>query len=405
MSQIKEIQEDELDLLDLISILIKNFRIIFFITLFSMLSIVILSVISIKIPAEKSFLPNEFSPTSSIMLNSNQEGGGISSLIASSGMSSLASLAGISSSGVGLTDSALAIKLVKTSGFIDKISSEFSLAKVYETYNKKFPKTEIKKILGEKLILSEDEKTGMLEISYTDIDKVLATNIVNRVTGLLEEEFAKIDKIRNKDQFGVITDKISVVEADLERIQEEIIEFQTRNNMMDVSVVSTALVEQMTEFQSALLRKEVEIESYGRVSNVKDPGYQKLINEREAIRSALVKLENGEVGDYPPVKDLPQLALELASLKREAEVKMIAYKALIQQSETLKLTEGGTGSTFQVLEYAEIPEMKSGPSRGKLCIIVTFAGFFFSIFFVFLKEAWLNIKNDPEKMKKLRGEK
>ncbi len=131
----------------------------------------------------------------------------------------------------------------------------------------------------------------------------------------------------------------------------------------------------------------------------------RLINEKSAILNALRKLENGEIGDFPPVKDLPKLALELQKLKREAEIQIVAYKALIQQSETLKLTAEGTGSTFQVLEMAEIPEIKSGPSRGKLCIIVTFAGFFFSIFFVFLKEAFMNIKNDPEKMRRLRGEK
>ena len=75
----------------------------------------------------------------------------------------------------------------------------------------------------------------------------------------------------------------------------------------------------------------------------------------------------------------------------------------IQQFEILKLQSGGSGPMFQIIEYAEIPEMKSGPSRGKLCIIVTFAAFFFSIFIVFVKEAWNNLKKDPENMRKLKG--
>ena len=60
---------------------------------------------------------------------------------------------------------------------------------------------------------------------------------------------------------------------------------------------------------------------------------------------------------------------------------------------------------FQILEYAEIPDMKSGPSRGKLCIIVTFAAFFISVFLAFLLNAIENIKNDPEAMAKLKGKK
>ena len=57
---------------------------------------------------------------------------------------------------------------------------------------------------------------------------------------------------------------------------------------------------------------------------------------------------------------------------------------------------------FQILERPEIPDMKSGPSRGKLCIIITFAAGFFSVFIAFALNAWKNIKNDPEAMEKLQ---
>lgn len=395
-------QEDEIDLLDLVSVLIKNIKWIIGISLIFMVSVLIYAIISLKLPQEKSYMPNVYSPQSLVMLNSSSSDSSISSLISSSGMSSLASLAGISS-GSGTSDSALAIKLVTTNSFINKITSDFDLATVYKTTEDDYPKTALKKIISENLVINEDADTGMLEISYTDIDRDLATNIVNRVTSLLEEEFEKIDKIRNRDQFDIITEKMTVVEKDLEKLQDDIIRFQTKNRIIDVSVIAEEMVKQISQFQLTLLEKEVEIESYGKISNIKDPNYIRLENERDAIKNAISKLENGEVGDYPPIKDLPKLSLEIARLKLSAEVKLVAYKALVQQIETLKLTTGGTGPTFQILEYAIVPEMKSGPSRGKLVIIVTFAGFFFSIFFVFIKEAFMNIKNDPEKMRRLKG--
>jgi uncharacterized protein involved in exopolysaccharide biosynthesis len=58
---------------------------------------------------------------------------------------------------------------------------------------------------------------------------------------------------------------------------------------------------------------------------------------------------------------------------------------------------------FQVLEKAEVPDQKSGPGRGMLCIIVTFAAFFFSVFLAFVLNAIENIKKDPEAMAKLKG--
>jgi uncharacterized protein involved in exopolysaccharide biosynthesis len=50
---------------------------------------------------------------------------------------------------------------------------------------------------------------------------------------------------------------------------------------------------------------------------------------------------------------------------------------------------------------AEVPDQKSGPGRGMLCIIVTFAAAFFSVFLAFVLNAVTNIKNDPEAMAKL----
>ena len=60
---------------------------------------------------------------------------------------------------------------------------------------------------------------------------------------------------------------------------------------------------------------------------------------------------------------------------------------------------------FQVLEYAEVPDLKSGPSRGMLCIIVSAAGFFLSVFLAFLFNAIQNIRKDPDAMARLRGKK
>jgi uncharacterized protein involved in exopolysaccharide biosynthesis len=48
--------------------------------------------------------------------------------------------------------------------------------------------------------------------------------------------------------------------------------------------------------------------------------------------------------------------------------------------------------------------MKSGPGRGLICIIVTFAAGFFSVFLAFVMNAVSNIRKDPEAMAKLRGE-
>lgn len=404
MNNSDNIKDYDFDLLKLISIIIKNIKLIIVVSFIIMILTLTIMIISKLLPSDKSFLPDQYSPKSIVILNRSSESSGIDSLLGSSGMSALTSISGISSGLTAVSDSAIAIKLVTTNSFINKIANKFDLYKVYKLEESEYPKTELKDILKEKLKLSEDEATQMLEISYTDTDKYLATEIVNSVTDLLEEEFNKIDVIRNSDQFNAVNDKIMMVSKELERLQREIIIFQTTHNLIDVDMVADKLITQVSSFQTQLLNKEVEIESYGKISSIRDPGYIKLMNERDAIVNAIQKLESGEVGDFPPIKELPNLSLELNNLKLEAEIQANAYKILVQQSEVLKLTAKGNTSTFQVLEYADVPEIKSQPGRARLLILISFMGFFLSIIYVLLREAWINIKNDPDKMKRLMGE-
>ncbi len=92
-------------------------------------------------------------------------------------------------------------------------------------------------------------------------------------------------------------------------------------------------------------------------------------------------------------------------LRLEVKAQETGYPQQKAQYELLKVTLASERPVFQVLERAEVPDQKSGPSRGMLCIIVTFAAGFFSVFLVFLLNAIDNIKKDPQAMAKLKGEK
>jgi uncharacterized protein involved in exopolysaccharide biosynthesis len=103
--------------------------------------------------------------------------------------------------------------------------------------------------------------------------------------------------------------------------------------------------------------------------------------------------------------NVPSISLDLSRIQMELEAQRQVYAQLKVQYELLKVAMASEKPVFQVLELAEIPDRKSGPSRGLLCVIVTFAGGFFSVFLAFALNAVDNIKQDPEAMAKLTGRK
>ena len=156
--------DDEISLIDLFAVLLHYKLLIIITTVAAMIFAVTISVISLKLPAEKSFLPNEYTPKALLLIN-DTTGGGVSS-----SMSSLASLAGInlSSSGGGISYSSLATYLAGTDSFLDSIVDEFNLINKWKI--EKHVRTESRKVLKKKLVASFDEDSGVFSISFTDID-------------------------------------------------------------------------------------------------------------------------------------------------------------------------------------------------------------------------------------------
>lgn len=98
---------------------------------------------------------------------------------------------------------------------------------------------------------------------------------------------------------------------------------------------------------------------------------------------------------------MPSIAIESAKLQLELKAQEQVYTQLKTQYELLKVEMQSEVPVFQILERPEVPDMKSSPSRGLLCIITTFAAFFISVFLAFALNAWKNIRSDPDAARKL----
>lgn len=327
--------EDEIDLIDLVSVLLKRKWLIISITGLSMIGALLFAVGSLLLPPETSYLPNEYTPKAHMMINdSSSSGGGMASMLASSGLGSLASLAGVNVAS-GSTYSALAVYLAGTNSFLDSVVDHFNLIERYEI--EKSPRAESRKALKEKLSASMDDEAGVFTISFTDIDPAFAQEVVNYSVQYMEERFSEMGLDKN-------------------RLQKENLEVNIKNTYDEII--------------------KLEAESMNL--------------DRATSRGAY--MTNGG-----------SLVLEATRIKRELEAQQAVYTQLKTQYELLKVQMASETPVFQVLEYAEIPDQKSGPSRGMLCIIVTFAGFFGSVFLAFVLNAIDNIKKDPIAMAKLKG--
>ncbi len=327
---------EEVSLIDIVAVLWKKKAMIISTVLIAMVLVVAFSILSIKLPPEKSPLPNRYSPYAQMLINENNNDSGLAGVLNSSGLSSLAKMSGASIS-KGPAYNALAEYLVTSNTTVDELIEKYNLVERYKIKNHKKSKTRsrVRGCLG----CSYDESSGVFAISYTDIDPEFARDVVNTVVNILDRRFQEIGIDKNQLAKTNLEENISNTYKTIEDFQKQI-----RNIESSVSNVYSSSA-------------------------------------------------------------TPGIAMNIDQIKLELEVQQNIYAQLKTQYELLKVTMASEKPAFQILEYAEVPDQKSKPSRGKLCIVVTFLAAFISIFIAFVSETLSKIKKDSALVSKFKKDK
>ena len=156
-----KVENDEISLLDLVAVLLKYKVMICVITGIAMVAVLVYSIVSLVLPADKSYLPNEYSPTAEMLIKEDSSSGStLSSMLNSSGLGSLAGLAGVSAKG-GTSNSALAEYLIYSNTVLDAITDKFNLIEKYEI--EKSPRFNSRDILKKQLVSSFDDNSTFFQ--------------------------------------------------------------------------------------------------------------------------------------------------------------------------------------------------------------------------------------------------
>ncbi|MDC7124586.1 MAG: hypothetical protein PQJ46_03410 [Spirochaetales bacterium] len=400
-------QDDEISLMDLVAVIAKRWRFIFITTAIAVVFILSYSVYTKKADPEAHFnkFPDIYCPEVVVRLqDSSNSSSSLSSLISSvSGSSTLSNL--LTDSTGSSSNAELAQALIIGNTIVDQLAKEMNFADKYKF--KEFPVSSARKMIRASLVVDYDSETGLLTIGYEDINPVFATKVVNRALDLLEKRFRELTMDNVSSQRVFLEDQLAAQEQALSAVQDRLVEFMRKNGIVDIEAQTAAQVEEISQINSELVTKEVQLKNLKKKRLPSDPEVQQLEEDIEILRQLVKGMtfgfnDFGSPSEDIPQAELPKLAAEYQRLKAEAEMQTELYISFRTQFESVKLNEADNSKQFQIIERAEVPEMKAKPSRAKICLIFTIAVMFISIFATFVMEYFEKIKADPVESKKLK---
>jgi uncharacterized protein involved in exopolysaccharide biosynthesis len=310
---------------------------------------------------------------------------------------------------------ALFVDLLQSGTVGGNLIERFDLKRVYhKRYN-----VDAAKHLARVTKITDDKKSGVITIKVEDTDPVRARDLAQGYLDELNRLVTRTSTSAARQERIFIEQRLRSVQADLERAQLQLSEFSSKNSTIDIREQTRAMVDAGARVQGELLVEQSGLQSlrqiYGdgnvrvRETEARIASLQHDLNKMTGSSAPLVPQaadgsdaksnpeEKGEL--YPPLRQLPRLAVPYADLYRRVRVQEAVFELLTQQYEISSIDEAKDTPVIKVIDPPGVPERKSFPPRLLLTLVFAFFAFVGTSALILMREHWSHIDpNDPRKL-------
>lgn len=360
-------------------------------------------------------IPKRYKAITSIMPPDQQNSGALMLAALASHSPALGGLGSLAGSLLGgHTTTALYIDMLHSGTVTGHLIDRFNLQHVY----RKRYRIDTGKRLARRTSVTENKKSGVITIEVEDEDRARARDLAQAYLDELDKLVRRTSTSAAHRERIFIEGRLRAVQADLERAQLELSEFSSKNSTIDIKEQTHAMVDAGAKVQGELLLEQSGLESlrqiYGdenirvRQTEARVASLQRELQKMTGSSAPLALQAAGEAGPsfdaedkgalYPPLRQLPRLAVPYADLYRRVKVQEVVFELLTQQYELARIEEAKDVPVVSVIDPPGIPEKKSFPHRLLLTLLLTFVSFASASALILAREHWSKIDpSDPRR--------
>ena len=361
-------------------------------------------------------IPKRYQSSTSIM-PPDQQGSSAMLLAALAGRTG--GLGGLGSLAGGLLSShsttALYVSLLDSGTVRGHLIDRFELQKLYRNRYR----IDTAKHLASLTAIADDKKSGVITIAVEDTDPVRARDLAQAYLDELNKLITETNTSAAHQERVFIERRLHSVESDLERAQQDLSEFSSRNSTINLGDQTRAMVDAAAKLQAEMLVEQSGLDAmrqvYGdgnvhvRESEARIATLQHELAKMSGSSAPLAAGVASGIGNapeyggtaaelYPPLRQLPRLAVPYADLIRRVKVQDTVYELLTQQYELARIEEAKDIPVVSVIDPPGIPEKKSFPHRLLLVVSLTASSFACASAFLLMRHRWSMVdSSDPRK--------
>jgi len=294
----------------------------------------------------------------------------------------------------------LFISILESRNVEDGVINRLDLAHYYKMRSME----QARRALEDNTKISADQKSGVITISVTAGNPVLAAKMAQAYVDELDRVVTGNTTSSARRERIFLEERVKDVKQQLDDSAKQLSQFSTKSGAIDISSQTKSTVEEGARLQAELIDDRSQLAAMRQTYSEDNMKVRALQAHYAELQKALDKMggmpnasgANASAGNspYPTAEELPALGLTYYDLERKMRVDEALWEALTKQYESAKVEEAAEIPTVHVLDTANVPERKSGRSRRSIVELGAMLSFVLALGIVFMEIVWEGM--DPE---------
>jgi tyrosine-protein kinase Etk/Wzc len=308
-------------------------------------------------------------------------------------------ISGLGGSFLGVrTPADLWVGILRSEAIKDAIIDRFNLVKAFGSPNKDYTRNTLNR-----MVRINKSREDIISVTVVDTDPKRAATLANAFVEELDRINKSIVMTSGKRMRVFVEGRLKEASEELAKAEDAVKTFQEKNRAVKLDDQSRAIIEAIANVKGQLMAREVELQTLLSYATPTNPQAELLRTQVEGLKTRLRELEGGQgkiLNPSPndifiPTTKLPDLTLQYARLLRDAKVQETVQGLLTQQYEMARIQEVKDSPTVQVLDTAQVPEIKIGPNRKRIVVVAVFAAAVLGVFLAFFLDYLEKVRKRP----------
>lgn len=251
--------------------------------------------------------------------------------------------------------------------------------------------------IQESLRVSERGKdSGILQVSFSSSDPVLAREVVNRLMIAYQRQNIERKSAEAAQTLAFLEAQLPDIREKLEGAEASFNSYRLREGSADLTKETELILQQSVELETVRLELEQKrAEALQRFT----PNHPTIV----AIDRQLQSVRNEQQAITNRVKGLPETQQEILRLARDVEVNTTLYTNLLNNYQELQVVKAGTIGNVRIVDYAVDPREPSKPKVPLILALSGVLGLFAGVAVIFVRRALRPAVGDPGEVERALG--